>query len=120
VNGFERRYTRLYGEGAGFREAGVELVSLRVDGIGRTPKPNLPRLEGDGPTPSTQASAGSRLVYWAERQRVEETPVFLGEHLRAGNVIRGPSIIEMVSTTVVVRPSQQATVDAWGNLLLDI
>ncbi len=120
VNGFEQRYARLYGEGAGFREAGVELVSLRVDGIGRTPKPNLPRLQSDGPAPSAQASAGNRPVYWTERQRVEETPVFLGERLHAGNVIRGPSIIEMVSTTVVVRPSQQVTVDAWGNLLLDI
>jgi N-methylhydantoinase A len=120
VERFEQRYARLYGEGAGFREAGIELVSLRVEGIGRTPKPSLPRLREGGEAPAAEAHAGNRAVYWSEMGRVEETPVLLGNRLQAGNVIEGPSIVEMVSTTLVVRPSQRVTVDAWGNLLLDV
>lgn len=120
VDAFEQRYAKQYGEGAGFREAGVELVSLRVEGIGRTPKPNLPRLPEGGETPADQARAGRRPVYWTELQRTEDTPVFLADHLQAGNVLCGPAIVEMISTTLVIRPSQRALVDSWGNLLLDV
>lgn len=120
VAAFEQRYARLYGEGAGFREAGVELVSLRSEGVGRTPKPPLPRLPQDGPMPPQEASGGQRDVFWSEHATQAKTPVFLGDRLRAGNVIEGPAIVEMTSTSVVVRPGQKLTVDPLGNLLLDV
>jgi len=45
IAGFEQRYQSLYGRGTAFSEAGYEIVTLRVDAIGRTRKPVLPRVE---------------------------------------------------------------------------
>ena len=41
VERFEASYEDTYGRGAGFREAGIELTTFRVSGIGRTPKPSF-------------------------------------------------------------------------------
>ncbi|MBV8952077.1 MAG: hydantoinase/oxoprolinase family protein, partial [Actinobacteria bacterium] len=40
---FERRYELLYGRGAAFRAAGMEIVTFRVFASGSTPKPDLQR-----------------------------------------------------------------------------
>ena len=40
---FEALYERLYGKGAGFREAGLQLITYRVFGTGHLPfRPSLP------------------------------------------------------------------------------
>ena len=36
---FEKTYEALYGKGSGFRQAGIELTTFRVEGLGRTRKP---------------------------------------------------------------------------------
>src|SRR5262249_40925147 len=41
VEDFERRYDAKYGKGAGFREAGIETTTFRVEVVGRTQKPRL-------------------------------------------------------------------------------
>ena len=41
--GFETRYAELYGEGTGFREAGIQAITFRVRGVGVLPfSPALP------------------------------------------------------------------------------
>ena len=44
-----------------------------------------------------------------------ETPVFLGDALRAGNIIEAPAIIEEPTTTVVVFPGSEARVTELGS-----
>ena len=38
---FEETYEDTYGKGAGFRQAGIEITTFRVDAVGRLPKPLL-------------------------------------------------------------------------------
>ena len=75
--------------------------------------------EGDR-EPSREARAGTRPVYWSELGDFEETPVYWGERLAAGNVLPGPAIIQVPDTTIVVHPFQTARVDPYGNVLIEL
>jgi N-methylhydantoinase A len=75
--------------------------------------------EGDR-APAREARAGTRPVYWSELGDFDQTPVFWGERLVAGNVMSGPAIIQVPDTTIVVHPFQTARIDAYGNVLIDL
>jgi N-methylhydantoinase A/oxoprolinase/acetone carboxylase beta subunit len=83
-------------------------------------KPSLkPReLRSDG-VPET-ARRRSRCVYWSEFSEHRETAVYDGHGLDPGNVLSGPAIVELDTTTVVVRPDQRLNVDAYGNLEIHV
>jgi N-methylhydantoinase A/oxoprolinase/acetone carboxylase beta subunit len=38
----------------------------------------------------------------------------------SGNRLRGPAIIEQMDSTTVVHPGQDASVDRFGNILIEI
>jgi N-methylhydantoinase A len=120
VADFHRRYETLYGQGAGFREARVEIVTYRVRTAAPSTKPAIRPLAEKGPTPPAPARAGTRAVYWAELGDFEPTPIFWGERLEAGNVVAGPAIIQVPDTTIVVHPWQTARLDLYGNVLIDL
>jgi len=117
---FHRRYEALYGSGAGFREARVEIVTYRVRTTAVSTKPAIRPAPERGATPPASARAGTRRVYWAELGDFEPTPVFWGERLEAGNRIAGPAIVQVPDTTIVVHPGQAARLDPYGNVLVDL
>jgi N-methylhydantoinase A len=117
---FHRRYEALYGTGAGFREARVEIVTYRVRTTAVSAKPAIRPAREQAATPSDAARAGARPVYWAELGDFELTPVWWGERLVAGNRVAGPAIIQVPDTTIVVHPGQAARIDAYGNVLVDL
>ena len=120
ISDFHRRYESLYGPGAGFREARVEIVTYRVRTSAVSPKPRLKPAPEHGATPSVEARAPTRSVYWSESGRFEATPVYWGEKLAAGNCVSGPAIIQVPDTTIVVHPGQSARIDPYGNVLIDL
>jgi N-methylhydantoinase A len=117
---FHTRYENLYGPGAGFREARVEIVTYRVRASAVSAKPVLRPTPAVSPTPPQEACAPARRVYWAELADFEETPVYWGERLQSGNIIQGPAIIQVPMTTIVVHPGQTARLDPYGNVLIDL
>jgi N-methylhydantoinase A len=120
VESFERKYTELYGEGAGFRAAGIEYVGLKLEARGRIPRPALPHSDVLHKNPDSSAKGKMRDVYWREYSSVRATPAFWGDKLVAGNTIDGPAIIDFRDTTAVIRPEQVASIDAFGNLVVNI
>src|SRR5438445_11680381 len=85
IGDFHRRYETVYGKGAGFHEARVEIVTYRVRASAVSAKPRIVAApEGDRP-PAGEAHAGTRPVYWSELGDFEATPVFWGERLQPGN-----------------------------------
>ena len=64
------------------------------------------------------AMLSGRPIYWDELKKILETSAYDGTRLRFGNVIVGPAVIETPDTTLVVRPGQQLTIDAFGNFEL--
>jgi N-methylhydantoinase A len=117
---FHQRYEALYGAGAGFREARVEIVTYRVRTTAVSTKPAIRPAPERGATPPGAARADTRPVYWAELGDFEPTPVFWGERLEPGNRIDGPAILQVPDTTIVVHPGQTARVDPYGNVLVDL
>src|SRR5262245_26731859 len=120
VADFPRRYETVYGQGAGFREARVEVVTYRVRASAVSPKPRIVAAAEGPREPAAAARAPARPVYWSELGDFDTTPVFLGDRLKPGNVVAGPAIIQVPDTTIVVHPFQRARVDAYGNVLIEL
>ncbi len=115
---FDKTYEELYGEGAAFREAGIEIVTFRVEARGRLPKPSLRRSEL-GDRDAGGARVGERNVRFTRGSGPVATQVYRGEELGAGAVVLGPAIFEFPGTTVVVGPGQEARVDEWLNVVIE-
>jgi N-methylhydantoinase A len=110
----------VYGQGAGFHEARVEVVTYRVRASAISAKPLIVAAPEGSREPVREARVGTRPVYWTELGDFEETPVFWGERLVAGNVMPGPAIIQVPDTTIVVHPFQTARIDPYGNVLIEL
>lgn len=121
IDDFEHRYEELYGQGAGFAGAGLEIVTIRLRAIGRTVDPTVPEaaIEVTGP-PDAGARKPPRSVWWHELGEQIETDIFDGSRLRPGHAMDGPCVLEMPETTVVVRPGQTAQIDPFGNVVVDL
>ncbi len=66
---------------------------------------------------ASAAIKSSRRCLW--EGRFEDTPVYDGSRLRAGNVIAGRAIVEEPTTTLVVPRGFTCSVDAFRNYLLE-
>lgn len=109
---YQRRFTYNQKE-----KRPVEIVHLRVTGVGMTDPPNLPLLEA-GDESAEDAYKGARLVWFKETNGYIDTPVYYRERLLDGNVIPGPAVVESFGSTTVVLPRQVARVDRYGNLVM--
>lgn len=117
---FFRRYEMLYGKGASFAGARLEVVTFRCRASASTQKPLLtPGPEGETPV-QAEAAVGSRMVYWQELKTQKDTPVYNGDLLVRGNRIEGPLVVETRDTTVVVHPGQILSVDSFGNFQITL
>jgi N-methylhydantoinase A len=110
---FLRRYEEVYGRGAGFRGAQLELVSLRVRAAGslleRADEAAAPPVPSFAPEP-----AATREVVWS--RGFEPTPVYGADAIVPGARVAGPAVVDLADTTVCVHPRQTLDVDALGNL----
>jgi len=98
----------------------AEIVSLRSAVTGLMKKPPIEKIEAGDATPPAAAFRGNRPVYFAEPEGYVDTPTYDRARLVADNRIEGPALIEEYASTTVVHPGDVATVDAFGNLAIDI
>ena len=114
INQFNRAYEQTYdylGD-----EANIQLVNLRVVTCLGTVKPRIGRTK-ETPILLSRARKGTRDVYFTERKTFVRTPIYDGHALRPGNRLKGPAVIELATTTVVLRPGQSLRVDPYGNFI---
>lgn len=112
---FADTYSKAYGDSA---SGGVpQLVNLRLAVIGRINKPDIAPKALGGADPSA-AEHPSRDVYF--HGAWVRTRVYDRARLCPGNRLQGPAIVEQLDSTVVLPPGHTATVDAWGNLVVDV
>ena len=112
---FYARYEQLYGRGSSYRDARLEIVTLRLRATAATPRPKLSAARKVTAKIDPKAGRGRRSVYWADLKKSVATSIYEGALLVPGNAIKGPAVIETTDTTVVVHPGRTLKVDEFGN-----
>jgi N-methylhydantoinase A len=97
VDRFHNRHEALYG----YKDVTVtEMVNLRLSAFGKIMAPERPK------EPTKQETngyiKGHREALLGEEGKSVLTPIYDGDAMGAGNMIRGPAIIEQTTTTIVV------------------
>jgi len=113
---FHEEHERAYGFNAPEEE--VEFVTLRLTAVGNIAKPKLKKISQNG-TSAASAQRTMRKVYFAETQGFVDSPIYDRYRFSAGTVVQGPCIVEELDSTTVIQPGYKATVDIYGNLLLE-
>jgi N-methylhydantoinase A len=117
---FEKKYVELYGAGAGYTKAGIEISEIRVDAVGKVAKPRLSAKRKTGGN-ARAALKGKRRVFFARPQRkFIDTPVYDYLKLGGGAAVKGPAIIELPFTTALVPPDHKVAVDPFMNLVMEV
>jgi acetone carboxylase beta subunit len=111
VMAFEKVYTEIYPVGARFPEGGYAVTDVYLHAVVPRAMPTLEMHELAGDSPADSAFVGTRDVFHDGEWRTFD--VWQMEELRAGNVIRGPSIIRDPMTTVVTPPGYEIAFDSW-------
>ena len=117
---FEKKYEELYGAGAGYTKAGIEISEIRVDAVGLVAKPRLKAARARKGS-IAGARKGKREIFFTrpELRRIH-TPVYDYSLLGPGARINGPAVIELPFTTTLVPPGFKVTLDNYLNLLMEI
>ena len=112
---FETVYRRLYG----YVQPGgqIEIVNLRLAGIGR-----LPALTLEPPAGSTAAPqpVAHRAVWIDETTGFADVAIYDGTVLRPGQSFVGPAIVEEATTTILVGTGDTLTVTGADNYLVTL
>jgi N-methylhydantoinase A len=113
---FNAAYERQFGAFAKALFQAVEVFAVRVEA--RVPG-GIQEVGAIAPA-AAAAPHQQRTVHWPE-QGPQQTPIYDGSKLGAGQQITGPAVVELPYTTVPVAPGQRLTKDAQtDNLLLDL
>ena len=103
-----------------FPENPIEVVNLRVTGIGAMPP--LPQPHFDNPYRDLdEAHLKSAETYFRVDGSLKKLPTEFFERFRIpiGAAIVGPAVIFQKDSTTVLPPGSQATVDEFGNILIN-
>jgi N-methylhydantoinase A len=93
----------------------VEIRNLRL--IARLKRDKLDMLKiTTGSQDPSAAIKRSRQCYFNGTYR--ETPVYDSKRLKAGNIIKGPSIIEVPTTTAVIPDGFECRIDDYHNYIM--
>ncbi len=106
-------YRSVYGEGAGFVEAGMEMMSLHVTATIPAVRPAIAKMP-TGPSDASGTIKFKRDVYWHSQGKFVSTNIYDGDQLKPGHLIEGPGIIELETTTIMVPYDSELQIDEYG------
>jgi N-methylhydantoinase A len=119
-NAFETKYVELYGVGAGYTKAGIEISEIRVDAVGKVDKPRL-IVSRKRKSDIKAARKSKRQVFFTRPDRkFIDTPVYDYDLLGVGTVVKGPAVIELPFTTTLVPPGFRVALDNYLNLVMEV
>jgi N-methylhydantoinase A len=111
---FHKRHQELYTYSEPHNA--VEVVNIESTLYGYVDKPQPPRVKKG--LPPAKGMVGRRKVIFATDGNLIDTPIYDGSKLGAGATIKGPAIIEEVTTTIVIEPRWSAQLDVNGSYVI--
>jgi N-methylhydantoinase A len=118
VEMFLERHEQEFGYSVPLEFTSVEFVNARLTATGPAPVGELKEEIRFGQ--AEEALAVSRQVHFAEAGGWIDTAVYDRSRLHRGAAFSGPAIVEQADSTTVVPPGAEVTVDAFGNLIVDV
>lgn len=116
ISAFDRQHAEDYGHDIAGR--GVEIVNVRVKATGTVVKGRSTPALREGP--ASDALLETREVYFGSADGWQPTPVYQRSRLPWDFRATGPLIVEEMSGTTVVLPGQAVSLDAQGNIHIDL
>lgn len=107
--GFEDLYSRIYGNSARTPQFGYLIAGVVMSGSVKVDKPELPVEPEVGPQIDKSAVKGERQLYY--RGEWHTAQILDLEKIKAGNVVKGPAVVEAPASTMVVPPGRTARLD---------
>jgi N-methylhydantoinase A len=111
---FGQEHERTYGHRAGEDEP-VEVVSIQVIGHGIPERPRVPAAPA---LSRSTGKAASRRAFFGPDVGWLQTPIVMRGDLASR--VAGPCIVEEYDATTVVPPGASASLDDFGNIVIDI
>jgi N-methylhydantoinase A len=117
-----RRFHELHQAeyGQSFPASPIEIVNIRVSGIGRMPRIGRPRMPSGHSLEEARVKTGQCVFRVNGSLRPLETSFYRRERLPIDAVIAGPAIVLQADSTTLIPPGATAKADAAGNLLIAI
>ena len=118
VAGLQERFGAAYEAEYTYRlDAPVEVVGLHL--VAKVPNAAPLGDEVDlGPSDASSAKVGARSIDYADAG-VHDSAVYRAESLAPGMAFDGPATVEGAGTSVLINPGWSATLDGYGNLVLE-
>lgn len=115
---FHRAHTAEYGHA--FPQSPIEIVNIRVSGIGRMPKITALKQPQHGSLEAALVRTGPSVFRVAGKLETFDTPVYRREKLPLGERFSGPAIILQKDSTTVLPPDTSAIVDGSGSIIISL
>ena len=114
---FEAIHSTEYGHV--FEDSPIEIVNIRVTGIGRMPKIELQTLPAGGDLKDALLDRASCYFRRDGDLQAMETPLYARDKLPIDLDFEGPAIVLQKDTTTVIPPGARVQAQAGGNLLIE-
>jgi len=115
---FHAMHKREYGHA--FEANPMEIVNIRVSGLGKLPKIKRPRPPQGGSLAAARVKRGQCLFRVDGALRAFDTQIYRRHSLPVGVQLVGPAIVLQKDSTTVIPPQCTAVTDAAGNLVITI
>ena len=119
LDDFDALYEKRYGKGSALKQGDVEITEFRVRGVFQMSAPQL-RDDKHGDGDDAKASLGSKDLLFEGSPAPQATRIYDFEKMPTGASISGPCVFLTPVTTMVVNPSDVATVDEFRNVHIEI
>lgn len=115
---FHRFHEAEYGHY--FEQSPIEIVNVRLTGIGVMPKIQKPQVNNEGTEDQAFIKKGKSVFRLDGELQSFDTSFYQRERLPAGAEIIGPAIILQKDTTTVIPPRCTGHVESSGNIIIKI
>jgi N-methylhydantoinase A len=106
--------------GRAFETSPIEIVNLRVTGVGRLPKLTQPAPPSGGALADAKVKVGACVFRVGDRLQSHDTTFYQRHLVAPGAKIASPAIILQQDSTTVIPPGMRAEVDAIGNIIIEV